>query len=207
MKIRGRVIILTILFSSFSTKSGRYLCFYGRLYHSVNNYGAFGTGCRSYCCVMLAYGVSTSAKDCWTTATPTRVPKSPVHYWICSWTFSWLSPIISPLEYFINNIIFYNCGMHLRPFVLLVGFVFLYTTPPVTITSSLCTLFSRVQTISHCYTSHDIIHTIYGDGLLPLSYLRAKTRDYLSFAYLFPVLFSLVSGGFVKCNAANLIPV
>lgn len=26
-------------------------------------------------------------------------------------------------------------------------------------------------------------------------------------SYIFPVLFSLVSGGFVKCNAANLIPV
>lgn len=67
-------------FSSFSAKSRRYLCFNGRLYHSVDNYGAFGTGCRSYRCVMLAYGVSTSAKDCWTTATPTRVPKPLVHY-------------------------------------------------------------------------------------------------------------------------------
>lgn len=66
--------------SSFSATSGRYMCFYGRLYHSVDNYGTPGTGCRSYRCVMLAYGVSTSAKDCWTTATPTRVPESPVHY-------------------------------------------------------------------------------------------------------------------------------
>lgn len=100
--------------------------------------------------------------------------------------------------------------MHLRPFVLLVGFVFLYTTPPVTITSSFCTLFPRVQTLSHCYTyyaSHDIhIHTIYGEGLLPLSTCEQKHGTIFP-SCIFPVLFSLVSGGFVKCNAANLIPV
>jgi len=99
--------------------------------------------------------------------------------------------------------------MHLRPFVLLVGFVFLYTTPPVTIISSLCTLFSRVQTISHCYNILRVmiyIHTIYGDGSLPLSTCKQKHGTIFP-SCIFPVLFSLVSGGFVKCNTANLIPV
>lgn len=43
--------------------------------------------------------------------------------------------------------------MHLRPYVSLVGFVFLYATPPVTVISSLFlnTFLTRVQTINHCY--------------------------------------------------------
>jgi len=50
------------------------------------------------------------------------------------------------------------------------------------------------------------IHTIYGDGLLPLSICEQKHGIIFS-SCIFLVLFSLVSGGFVKCNAANLIPV
>lgn len=84
-------------FSSCSSKSGRHLRFYGRLCDSISNYSTLGTSRCSYCCFMLANGVSSPAKDCWTTATPTRVPKSIVHYRICSWTVSWLSPILSVL--------------------------------------------------------------------------------------------------------------
>lgn len=100
--------------------------------------------------------------------------------------------------------------MHLRPFVLLVGFVFLHTTPPMTIIPSLCIFFLRVQTLTdHCYIESFYIHTIYGDGLLSLSTCNLKKckTPFFFFIYLSSVLFSLVRGGFVKCNAANLIPV
>lgn len=107
--------------------------------------------------------------------------------------------------------------MHLRPYVPLVGFVFLYATPPVTVTSSfsLSTLLIRVQTIIHCYiytciATHDIYtHTIYGDGLLPLSICKQKKRGnvFLFRASFSCITVSLVSGGFVEHNVANLISV
>lgn len=102
--------------------------------------------------------------------------------------------------------------MHLRPFVLLVGFVFLYATPPATTIPSLCILFLRVQTIDHCYIESFYTHTIYGDGFASIIYWQLKKKCETIFpspfsSYIFPILFSLVRGGFVKYNAANLIPV
>jgi len=107
--------------------------------------------------------------------------------------------------------------MHLRPYVLLVGFVFLYTTPPVTTTLSLSfrysfiTLLSRVplktdKSLLLYYESRDI-HVLFM-VTVRFHYLLANKQKNAGLSSLqASLLCSLVSGGFAKCNAANLIPV
>lgn len=109
--------------------------------------------------------------------------------------------------------------MHLRPCVLLVGFVFLYTTPPVTTTLSFSSCsplkgFNDKSLLLY-YKSRDI-HVLFM-VMVRFHYLLASKKliaglyiyiynVYLPFSFT-SLLYFLVSGGFVKCNAANLIPV
>lgn len=69
-----------------------------KLHNIADNNDAFGTSRRGYCCFMLADGVQTPAKDCWTTATPARVSQPPVHHGIRSRTVARLLSVVKLLR-------------------------------------------------------------------------------------------------------------
>lgn len=87
--------------------------------------------------------------------------------------------------------------MHLRPFVLLVGFVFLYTTPPVTITLFLLPLYFLLKN-SNKSLLHTMSHDIYILFMVMVSFhyiytstcKKRKMRDYLPFIHLSYITFS-----------------